>query len=94
MPEITTTLILKDELTKGMEKASGAIKELEKNFEVTEESAKKLIKQFGDLGVNIDEMSDGFLELNPEVKQSVDLLEKLRISADGGGDAIKTFEKI
>ncbi len=80
-------------MAEGFGDVSKDVEGIGESFEVTEESAKKLLKQFGDLGVNTDEMSENFLKLNPEVKQSIDLLEELGISADGGGDAIKTFEQ-
>lgn len=93
MPDIIVTLKLTDELTKGMEKATASTKEFEKTLEVTEESAKTLIKQFADLGVNTDEMSNEFLALNPEVKKSIALLDKLGVTSGKSAKGIKEFER-
>lgn len=68
MPEIKTTLVLEDKLTKGMKKASDA---MEKMGDVSEEAVTKAMKlgqQMEDIGVSADEMTDDFLELNPQLK--------------------------
>ena len=66
-----------DTISKDLDKAAGSSKNLATDLGVTEESARKLVKQFEQLGVNTDEMSDEFLELNPKVKKSIELLEEL-----------------
>ena len=94
MPDIEVTLKIKDELTKGMEKVADVMGEVD-------EETMKLGKRFNQIGVNIGDMSDEFLDLNPNLKAYKELTEKaaeeskkLEGAIEDVGDATSKVDKV
>ncbi len=77
-------------MAEGFGDVSKDVEGIGESFEATEESAKTLLKQFEQLGVNTDEMSDEFLELNPNVKKSIELLKELEKTGGGTERELKS----